>query len=95
MPQEEHSTILLTHLATIFALFIFEWPFYTGFTVLIWKVIVKSEQFCMKQNGKLLCLISTRKLADTSHEISSLICYFYEKNMDILSDSMFWWYCNP
>ena len=34
MLQGEHSAILLTFIQLPFVMFIFEWPFYTGFTVL-------------------------------------------------------------
>ena len=41
MLQGEHSAILLTFIklpfvTKIFVLFIFEWPFYTGFTLIAW-----------------------------------------------------------
>ena len=51
MLQGEHSAILLTFIKLpsvikIFVLSIFEWPFYTGFTVLKVKAIQKC--FCVK-----------------------------------------------
>ena len=44
MLQGEHSAILLTFIKLpvvikIYVLSIFEWPFYTGFTVLVWKSV--------------------------------------------------------
>ena len=72
MLQEEHSAILLTFIKLpfvikIFVLSIFEWPFYTGFTVLI---IIPWMSTCMGDNHSL-------KHVDYLHLQADNPWYFY------------------
>ena len=75
MLQAEHSTILLTFIKLpfvikLFVLFIFEWPFYTGFTVMQKR---QACEFCS------VSLVSLRhplliKLIDYVKNVLELLC---------------------
>ena len=79
MLQGEHSAILLTFIKLpfvikFFVLSIFEWPFYTGFTVIV-RVI--SER-CWKLNTcSFVCGALSSRLNEIEHikEISTLLLY--------------------
>ena len=71
MPQGEHSAILLIFIKQpfvikIFVLSIFEWPFYTGFTVHIDTIKERGTMAQWEQNLKFgthhrLCVVSLSK----------------------------------